>query len=175
MATELSCERRHTVSETKQVKASYHRSVPHRKPFVTTVFLCALHYMGILAAITTLVIYFLEPSQLATKVLIACLGFIAFTWLLAFFKRRSTHCPLCKGTPLINTGALPHKKAFRIFPFNHGVSATLSIIATHKFRCMYCGTGFDILKQPTHLRENNRKAQEDSYTPYNTYTPDDKG
>lgn len=127
--------------------------------------------MGILAAITTLIQYFIEPSRLATKVLIASLGFMAVTWLIAFFKRRSTHCPLCKGTPLINTGALPHRKAFRIFPFNHGVTATLPIIGTHKFRCMYCGTGFDILKRPSHLRDNTSGTQVGSY---NTYTSDEQ-
>lgn len=171
MASELSTKHPDPVSDPKRLSASRLRSVPHRQPFVRAVFFSAIHYMGILAAITTLILYFIEPSRLATKVLIASLGFTAVTWLIAFFKRRSTYCPLCKGTPLINTGALPHKKAFRIFPFNHGVTATLSIIATHKFRCMYCGTGFDILKQPSHLRDKASGTQEGSY---NTYTSDEQ-
>ena len=56
--------------------------------------------------------------------------FSAIMWLIAFFKRRAAYCPLCKGTPLINSGALPHSRARRLFPLNHGVTATLSIIAT---------------------------------------------
>lgn len=130
--------------------------------------------MGILAAATTLIVFFINPTHMATRVLIGCLGFIAFTWLLALFKRRSTHCPLCKGTPLINTGALAHQKATKIFPFNHGVSATLSIIATQKFRCMYCGTAFDLLKTPSHQRTKDELKYSSEYTAYNTYTSDDQ-
>ncbi len=169
MASEIIYERSHPVPDPKRAHVSRLRSVPHRQPFIRAVFLSAMHYLGILAAATTLAVYMAEPSPLASKLLIACLGFTALTWLLAFLKRRATHCPLCKGTPLINSGALPHKKAFRIFPFNHGVSATFSIIATQKFRCMYCGTGFDILKEPSHLLGNG-----DQYTTYNTYTSDDQ-
>jgi len=125
-----------------------------------------MHYIGILATATTLAVFLIEPSDLATRVLIVSLVFTAVTWLMAFFKRRATHCPLCKGTPLINSGAIPHRKAFRIYPFNHGVSATFSIIATQKFRCMDCGTGFDILKDPSHLRGKDE--------PTCSYTSDDR-
>jgi hypothetical protein len=78
--------------------------------------------------------------------------FSALTWLIAFFKRRGAFCPLCKGTPLINSGARAHIQARRIPPFNYGVSAILSIIANQKFSCMYCGSYFDLLKPPTHRR-----------------------
>ncbi|MFD2257411.1 hypothetical protein ACFSSA_12070 [Luteolibacter algae] len=125
--------------------------------------LCAIHYLGVIASITTLVLFFLNPQPFTTKVLVACLGFTAFTWLLAFFKRRHTHCPLCKGTPLINSGALAHQKAVRIFPLNHGVTATLSIIATQQFRCMYCGTAFDMLKTPSHQLQNEEARYQDEY------------
>jgi hypothetical protein len=123
-----------------------------------------------LAAVTTIVIFMLHPTHLATEVLIACIIFCAFTWLLAFFKRRSTHCPLCKGTPLINTGALAHQKATKIWPLNHGVSATLSIIATQTFRCMYCGTAFDLMKTPSHLTGKDAPKYSGEYT---TYTSDE--
>jgi hypothetical protein len=77
-------------------------------------------------------------------------------WIIAFFKRRAAHCPLCKGTPLLNSGARPHAKARRFYPFNHGMTATLSIIATQRFCCMYCGSDFDLLKTPSHRREARR-------------------
>lgn len=141
------------------------RSVPHKQPYVRAVFLSAMHYMGILAALTTLVIFFVNPTHLATRVFMLSVGFLGFTWMLAFFKRRSTHCPLCKGTPLINTGALTHPKATRIWPFNHGVSAILSIIATQKFRCMYCGTLYDMMKIPAHIIEREDWKQHTDYTP----------
>jgi hypothetical protein len=127
------------------------RSVTHKQGYYRAAFFCAIHYFGIVAGLTTLVVFILSPSQFASRILLACIAFIVVTWMIAFFKRRAVHCPLCKGTPLFNTGALPHAKATRIWPFNHGVSATLSIIATHTFRCMYCGTAFDLMKKPTHL------------------------
>jgi hypothetical protein len=152
------CERKQPVSETKQARIARFRSVPNRQPYIRSVLLSAVHYMCILATVTTLAVFVINPSHLAARMLIFCLGFTAITWLLAYFKRRSTHCPLCKGTPLLNSGALPHKNAIRIFPFNRGVSAILSVIATHKFRCMYCGNGFDILKQSSHQRGSYKQA-----------------
>lgn len=110
--------------------------------------------------VTAFVLFFMEPSQLATQVILCGIAFSVVTWIIAFFKRRSAHCPLCKGTPLINSGALAHSKATRIYPLNHGVSATLSIIATQTFRCMYCGSDFDLLKTPSHLRGSNGDGQQ---------------
>lgn len=132
-------------------------SVPRSNRFYQAVFLSALNYLSILAALTTLAIFLLKPSHLATHVLVTCLSLMAVTWVLALSKRRSTHCPLCKGTPLINSGALPHRKALKIWPFNHGVSAIFSIIATQTFRCMYCGTAFDLMKPPSHLSEKGQE------------------
>jgi len=170
MATEMSYTSATPLPKSKRVPCERARSVPHKQPFVRAVFLSSLSYLGILAAVTTLVVFMLRPTQLATQVLIACIVFIAITWLLAFFKRRSAHCPLCKGTPLINTGALAHKKATKIWPLNHGVSATLSIIATQTFRCMYCGTAFDLMKTPSHLTGVDEPKYREEYT---TYTPDE--
>ena len=133
-------------------KVSRARSLPSSRPFTVAVLFSALHYFGLIATGTAVALFLMEPSQLASRVIICGIIFCAFSWLLAFFKRRSAYCPLCKGTPLVNSGALAHSKAIRIFPFNHGVSATLSIIATQKFCCMYCGSDFDLLKTPSHLR-----------------------
>jgi hypothetical protein len=171
MATEISYERAHSLPKPKRVPCERARSVPHKEPFVRAVFLSAMHYMGILAAVTTVVVFMLHPTRLATQVLIACIAFIGITWLLAFFKRRSTHCPLCKGTPLINTGALAHQKATRLWPLNHGVSATLSIIATQTFRCMYCGTAFDLMKTPSHLTGKDGTKYSGEYTAYTKDEP----
>lgn len=154
-----------TIAKAKRVPGNRPRSVPHKRSFVQAVILSAAHYMGIIAALTTLVVFFLQPTHLATRVLMLCIVFIGVAWLLAFFKRRSTYCPLCKGTPLINSGALTHEKATRIWPFNHGVSAILSIIVTHQFRCMYCGTLYDLLKIPSHLAESEDLKRGDNYTP----------
>jgi hypothetical protein len=128
------------------------RSLPSSRPFQVAVFFSALHFLGLIATVTALVLIFREPSQLAMKVMLCGLMFSIILWVIAFFKRRAAYCPLCKGTPLFNSGALPHSKAWRLFPLNHGVTATLSIIACQRFRCMYCGSDFDLLKTPSHLR-----------------------
>ncbi|MES2920204.1 MAG: hypothetical protein V4819_01565 [Verrucomicrobiota bacterium] len=128
------------------------RSLPSSRPFNVAAFFSAMHYFGLITTATAFVLFFMEPSQLATKVIVGGLVFSGVTWMIAFFKRRSAQCPLCKGTPLINSGALAHSRATRLFPLNHGVSATLSILATQTFRCMYCGSDFDLLKTPSYQR-----------------------
>jgi len=127
------------------------RAVPTARPFRVAVFFAALHFLGLIATATALAGFFLRPSLLASCFLLGGLVFCAVSWLIAYFKRRAVHCPLCKGTPLINSGALPHIRAHRIRPFNHGTSAVLSILATQKFRCMYCGSDYDLLKPRTRL------------------------
>jgi hypothetical protein len=138
------------------------RSLPTSQPYTVAVLFSMFHYLGLVATATAVVLFLMEPNQLASRVIIGGMIFSAFTWLLAFFKRRAAFCPLCKGTPLINSGALTHSKATRIPPLNHGVSATLSIIATQKFCCMYCGSDFDLLKTPARLRAqmDNHSAEQ---------------
>jgi DNA-directed RNA polymerase subunit RPC12/RpoP len=82
------------------------------------------------------------------RIIIACIIFSFISFIISFYKRRSARCPLCIGTPLINTGALTHKRSKAIGPFNDGFTAVLSIAFTQKFRCMYCGTRYDLLKTP---------------------------
>ncbi len=147
-------------SPTAKSKALRARSLPSSRPFSVAAFFSALHYFGLITTATAFVLFLSEPSQLATKVIVGGLAFSGVTWMIAFFKRRCAHCPLCKGTPMINSGALAHSRATRIYPFNHGVSATLSIIATQTFRCMYCGSDFDMLKKPSY----QRGKQSGSYT-----------
>jgi hypothetical protein len=127
------------------------RSVPSARPFRVAVFFSALHFLGLIVTATALAGFFLRPSELASHLLVAGIIFSAISWLISYFKRRTVHCPLCKGTPLANSGALPHVRARRIGPFNHGISAVLSILATQKFRCMYCGSDYDLLKPRTRL------------------------
>jgi hypothetical protein len=127
------------------------RSLPSARPFRVAVFFFAIHCLGLIAALTAMVCLLLEPTEMAYRFLLGGMAFSAITWFIAFFKRRSVHCPLCKGTPLVSTGARTHVRAKRILPFNHGVTATLSILAAQKFRCMYCGSDYDLLKPPTRL------------------------
>ncbi len=112
----------------------------------------ALHYLVLVATGTAGIIFVLRAEESAFRLALAGLGFSVLTWFIAWFKRRGAWCPLCKGTPLVESGARPHSRARRLFPLNHGVTATLSILATLSFRCMYCGSDFDLLKTPSHLR-----------------------
>ena len=148
-------------TESRTAKTLRARSLPSSGPFNVAAFFSALQYMGMITVITAFILMLLEPSQLAVKVIVSAILFSVVMWLIGFFKRRSARCPLCKGTPLMNSGAHAHSRATRIFPFNHGVSATLSILATQTFRCMYCGSDFDLLKTPSHLRGSREEDGED--------------
>jgi len=141
-----------------KVSQTHCRSLQHRSPFVFAVIWTSIHYLCLLGTITAFVAFFLNPTKLATEVILACVILAGLSWWIAFFRRRAAHCPLCKGTPLVNSGALTHQKALRIGPLNHGVTAILSVIAKQGFRCMYCGSDFDMLKTPARLRHLEREA-----------------
>lgn len=127
------------------------RSVPHRAAFYHAAFWTVIHLFCVLSAITTLIIFFIHHKQISfhqyKKTMLFFVGMSLLTLIISFYKRRLARCPLCLGTPLMNTGALAHKRSFALRPLNHGFTAVLSIACTQKFRCMYCGTGYDLLKQ----------------------------
>jgi hypothetical protein len=125
------------------------RSVHDRRPFNIAVLLTLLHYLCVVALITSAVIFTLHPVMDSVPPLIASVLASAFSWLMAYLKRRSARCPLCKGSPLLDTGASKHPKAYRLKPLNHGSTAVLGILFLHRFRCMYCGTPYDLLKKPS--------------------------
>lgn len=128
------------------------RSLPTAWPFTRATICSALHYLGIVGAFTTAMAFLLRPDRVTCNVFLGCLAFCVVTWPVAFFMRRAALCPLCRGTPLASSGARPHARGVRIYPLNHGVTATLSILATQKFRCMYCGSDFDLMKPPSRRR-----------------------
>lgn len=125
------------------------RSIRRKRPFVGAAVASAIHYLCLLGTATCAVMFVLEPRPYTMRALLASVGAAMVTWLIAYFKRRAAVCPLCKGTPLLHSGALPHAKAVRVRPFNHGVSAVMSTIVSQQFTCMYCGCRFDLLKAPT--------------------------
>jgi len=134
------------------------RSIPNPKYFNIAAFYCVIHYLGLITLLTTLAIVLVNPTETGLIIVLASLGFSILSWLFAYSRRKNTFCPLCKGTPLINSGATPHSSARRIFPFNNGVSAVISIIATQKFCCMDCGAKFDLLKISKHQLRNDPQA-----------------
>lgn len=136
------------------------RSLPNSRPFRVAVFFACIHYLGVIACATAFGAFLAKPGMAASRILVVGIAFSAISWLISFFKRRSVFCPLCKGTPLINSGARTHSRARRLLPLNHGTTAMLSILATQKFRCMYCGSDFDLLKPPTHLLRGTDPRQQ---------------
>jgi hypothetical protein len=135
-------------SKTRSQRA---RSLPSAGPFRVAVFFSLMHYLGLVTVVTAFVGVILHPGGMGTWLLVGGVVYNVITWLIAFFRRRSTLCPLCKGTPLLNSGAHVHSRAWRFWPLNHGTTAILSIMATQKFRCMYCGSDFDLFKPRTRI------------------------
>lgn len=127
------------------------RSVPYRASFYQATFWTVVHLFCIMATITTIVIFFLNHKIVGInyykRPIIAFAVLTVLTLIISFYKRRAARCPLCLGTPLLNSGALVHKHSSSSAPFNNGFTAVVSIIFTQKFRCMYCGTLFDLLKK----------------------------
>lgn len=122
------------------------RSVPYRGPFVLAGILGLINFCGAVAILTTLVLYLTAPSQTGMKMLVGTVVFFFIASIASFLKRRNVLCPLCKGTPLVNSRARAHPKAFRVFPLDYGTSSMLSLLFTQTFRCLYCGAKFDLLK-----------------------------
>lgn len=125
------------------------RSLHDKRPFNIAVFFTLLHYLCLIAFITCVVIVILNPRPSSIPPLVISIVACLITWLISFFRRRSARCPLCKGSPLIASGAVKHAKAHRLPPFTHGATAVLGIVFLHRFRCMYCGTPYDLLKRPS--------------------------
>ncbi len=125
------------------------RSVPYKKRFVVALFFSVLFYLGIIALFTSAVAFFFasaEFKKISAEILIACLGISLVTWLISYVKRRGALCPLCKSTPFADNLARKHEKAFRLRPFNYGTTAILTALFLQRWRCMYCGTSFDLLQ-----------------------------
>ncbi|MGB2401869.1 MAG: hypothetical protein ACPIA7_00515 [Akkermansiaceae bacterium] len=126
------------------------RSVPYKKKFIVAVLATLVFYLCVAALITAVVVFFYADPELkkrAAEILVACLGACIFSWLIAYMRRRSTLCPLCKSTPYLDNLAHKHGKAYRIKPLNHGTTAILTTTFFQRWRCMYCGTTFDLLKR----------------------------
>ena len=141
-------QRRRTSLQAGSKGSSKARSIHHPQKYVVALFFAALHFLTLFAVATCLVLFIMDPHLRTVQLLIASVAISIATWIVSYVKRKKPLCPLCKGTPLVESGALPHPRAFRIRPLNHGVSAVLSALFTHQFRCLYCGSRYDLLRQP---------------------------
>ena len=126
------------------------RSMPYRGAFYVATFWTLFHVFWLITTLTAVVMFLLYHKNKSShfflySVLLGIL-FSILTLIISFFKRRNALCPLCRGTPLLSTGARVHQKSQCIAPLNHGYTAVLGIVFTQKFSCMYCGTRYDLLK-----------------------------
>lgn len=135
---------------TQDTKGSRTKSLPSCRRFYTAVICSIINIATLAVTVTALVQLLSAPSPLKLIITLGALAGSLATWLLAHLQRKNALCPLCKGTPLANTGALPQRSAQRLRPLNEGSTAVLSIIATQRFRCMYCSSNFDLLKPSRH-------------------------
>ena len=123
------------------------RSVPHKGPFLRALVFSSFFFLSLVATVAALVSVFSMRTRPAMVALVVCVGLNVFTWLVAYIIRRGASCPLCKGTPYVDLAAHKHVKAKRIAPLTYGMSNILSSIARQRYRCQYCGTPFDLLKE----------------------------
>jgi uncharacterized membrane protein (DUF485 family) len=133
--------------------ADGYRSLPHKRAFISASVLALIQYLALVAAITLCFILTRVEGRYVTAGFIAAIVVVALSWFIGYFHRRSAKCPLCKGTPLLDSAAAKHTKALRVPPLNYGTTAQISLLMSHRFRCMYCGTGFDLLRKPTSFRD----------------------
>lgn len=129
--------------------AERQRSLPRSGFFTAAVAWSCLFYLGLCGIASSFVAYFLTAGSLSVTLLIAFTCLSALLWLASYLSRRKAHCPLCKGSPLLESQAATHPKARRIFPLNFGTSNILKILVLQRFRCQFCGSPFDLLKVQT--------------------------
>ena len=122
------------------------QSVPYRKAFFGSVVLCAAFLLCAVGALASMVSLIMERNAPTGFALAGFMGLGGLFWFLSFLKRRQAACPLCRGTPLLDNRAHHHDKAVRFAPLNYGMTNVIRVMGTMQFRCHYCGTPFDLLK-----------------------------
>jgi hypothetical protein len=129
----------------------------NKRPYVLAAIFWSLHFLALLTLGTCVVLFVQYQNRIALEVMLGALVLAIITWVVAYFRRKSALCPMCKGTPLLPSGAIPHMKATKLPLLNHGVSAVINIIFSQHFTCMYCGSRYDLLK---HYRGHRHAANE---------------
>jgi hypothetical protein len=59
---------------------------------------------------------------------------------------RRLDCQLCHGTVLRDRGCFKHRESKKLPGLSHRMTAVICIIFTLRFHCMYCGSGYRLLK-----------------------------
>lgn len=141
-----------------------YRSIPYRAPFYMAVVWTLVHWCSIAATITLFVLFLIHHQSghggPYKRPMIFAAATTVLTLIISHYKRRAARCPLCIGTPLINTGARTHKRSIKFGPLSESATSVMSIALTQQFRCMYCGTRYDLLKTPRRKKYENDESDE---------------
>lgn len=129
------------------------RSLRYRRPFFYAVVWSALFYLFFLATLVCFVSYLTRPHMFACVMTVSCLGVTLVFYLISLISRRHARCPLCRGTSLLDTGANTHPRCMRLPLLNASHSAIVGIIFTQQYRCIFCGSKFDLLKSSIHDKD----------------------
>ncbi|MEM9079194.1 MAG: hypothetical protein AAGC74_00700 [Verrucomicrobiota bacterium] len=123
------------------------RSIPRKASFYLAMRWAAATYLSFICCFAALGAFVIRPSTLAAYLLIALAFISLITWSISLVVRKRAACPLCKGTPFRDTGSASHERALRFYPLNYGTSNLLRALIARRFRCHFCGTPFDFLKE----------------------------
>lgn len=154
-------------SDPVAVQNKHSRSITHSSAFYIAIVWFLFHTLCLVVTLAIFALYIFQPENTYLKsftphtVILSSVAVSLLTFIIAYIKRRCARCPLCKGTPLVNTWARPHVNAVCFPPLNHGYTAMLSITFTQKFCCMYCGTRFDLLKPTGQKRRRSSTVLDD--------------
>ena len=122
------------------------RSLPFPQHFMASLRLSAVTFLFFICTLTSGACLYFVPTPENSYILIALLLATIVSWIIGFFARKRATCPLCKGTPFLDSKARVHQKAIRFFPLNYGTTNLIRATFTRRFRCHFCGSPFDILK-----------------------------
>ncbi|MBB5352573.1 hypothetical protein HNR46_002819 [Haloferula luteola] len=124
-----------------------YRSLPHKRSFVLAMAITSFQFLCLVATGTLASLMIIHDDRSLGIPLVIVMALQAAIWLSGLLVRKGARCPLCKGTPLLDNTATKNARAQRIFPFNYGTTALISLLFTQRFRCMYCGSPFDLIKR----------------------------
>lgn len=136
------------------------RSLPHKHHFHISLYWAVALYTIVASTLAAAIGFTRSDNQNNAYLLIGLVFVGILVWALGYLTRKKATCPLCKGTPFLDSQASKHVKAVRILPFNYGTTNMLKAIVARRFRCHFCGTPFDMLK--TNLTE---KSEQPPYKP----------
>lgn len=132
------------------------RSLPHKHHYWTSLAWAVVFYLLLVAILTAGIGLALNDRQENAFLLLGLIFATIPVWVFGFLARKRASCPLCKGTPLLDSQASKHIKAFRILPLNYGTTNILRALITRRIRCHFCGTPFDMLKNNLSPKNSNK-------------------